>query len=582
MKKNIAGLALLALNLLWSCQKDDLNTTGSGSNNLSSDYTVTSVLAANATTHEATGDLSWDAATEASIVLNGNSISANTAAVEINGAVATITAAGNYRITGTLNNGQIRVATTDSDPVRLIFGGVNITNANGAALYVVNAAKTVLFLNAGTQNTLSDGVAFVYEDAVAQEPNATLFSHDALTIAGSGALSVTANYADGITSKDGLVLAGSGAISVKAKDDGIRGKDYLAVRSGSLSVTAGGDALKSDNDADATLGFVHLADGVFKLTAGSDAIQAATDLLIEKGIFALVTGGGSTGSVANDSAKGLKAGKHLVVDNGTFDLNTADDALHSNNNLCLNGGSWAIASKDDGIHADTTLSINGGDIVISKSYEGVESRAIAINGGSLRLTASDDGLNAAGGNDGSASNNFPGASAGGNFFILITGGYIAVTATGDGVDANGAIEMRGGTLLVQGPTAQNNGPLDYDSSFKLSGGLLVAVGSAGMAQAPDNSSTQYSILARFSSTLAAGSLIHLRRADGTEILTFKTAKAAQSLAFSAAALQKGETYRLYTGGSHNGTATDGLLEDGTYTPGTQVSEFTISDVVTKL
>lgn len=60
MKRNIVGPALLALNLLWSCQKDDLNTTGSGSNNLSSDYTVTSVLAANATTHETTGDLSWD------------------------------------------------------------------------------------------------------------------------------------------------------------------------------------------------------------------------------------------------------------------------------------------------------------------------------------------------------------------------------------------------------------------------------------------------------------------------------------------------------------------------------------------
>ena len=38
----------------------------------------------------------------------------------------------------------------------------------------------------------------------------------------------------------------------------------------------------------------------------------------------------------------------------------------------------------------------------------------------------------------------------------------------------------GGTVIVHGPTEYMNGALDYDGGFKLTGGLLVAAGSAGI------------------------------------------------------------------------------------------------------
>ncbi len=578
-------MPILAIISLVACQKDETSPTGSSSGinleDVTTDYTVAGILAENGVNHEEPTDYVWDASNETDIVLNGSSISTTAPNVNISGTTATITAAGNYRITGTLNNGQIVVETADGDPVRLILNGVNITNSTSSAIYVASATKTILVLKDGTENFLADGNNYVFANAEEDEPNATLFSKDALTIFGNGKLTVAANYLDGISSKDGLIIA-SGTIAVTAKDDGIRGKDYLIVQQGSITVDAGGDGLKSDNDEDAALGYVHIVAGDFDLNAGSDAIQGITDLLVEKGNFKLVAGGGSSGTISGTSAKGLKAGSHLVIDDGSFDLSTADDALHSNNNLCINAGSFTIASKDDGIHADTTLAINSGDITITKAYEGIESMVITVNGGNIHLTSSDDGINVAGGNDGSASGHFPGAqsSSSSDFYLIINGGYIVVNAVGDGLDANGSIEMTGGTVLVNGPTAQMNGALDYDGSFNVSGGLLIAAGSAGMLQAPGTSSDQYSVVFRFDVTQSAGILTHLQTEDGQDLINFQPAKNFQALVVSSPALKKGASYSFYTSGTYSGEATDGLYANGSYTPGTKVADFTVSDKVT--
>ncbi len=85
----------------------------------------------------------------------------------------------------------------------------------------------------------------------------------------------------------------------------------------------------------------------------------------------------------------------------------------------------------------------------------------------------------------------------GDYYLYINGGTILVEAAGDGIDVNGAIEMTGGIVLVNGPTEQMNGALDYDASFVPAGGMIVAAGSSGMAQAPSGSSSQNSVLINF-------------------------------------------------------------------------------------
>ena len=135
-------------------------------------------------------------------------------------------------------------------------------------------------------------------------------------------------------------------------------------------------------------------------------------------------------------------------------------------------------------------------------------------------------------------------------------------------------------MIVNGPTNDGNGALDYLGSFTMDGGFLLAVGSAGMAQAPGSASAQYSVMVTLSASQPAGTMIHIGTEDGKDILTFVPEKAYQSIVLSSPALANGETYLVYTGGSATGTETDGLYSGGTYTPGTQVTSFTISGIVT--
>lgn len=528
-------------------------------------------------------DYVWNASEVIGIVLNGDSIAANTDGATVDGSIVTITSAGTYSISGTLYDGKIMVDTEDEEVVRLIFNGVDITSSTNAPVYIVNAERTAIILAEGTENYLTDAETYIYEDAEDDEPNAALHSKDYLTIGGDGSLTVTGNYNDGITGKDGFII-NSGTISVTSVDDGIRGKDYLIVKNGNITVTANGDGLKSDNDEDTEKGYISVENGAINITTEGDAIQAETYVLIADGDFALTSGGGSNNSVDEDvSQKGIKAGVGVIIDGGNFTIDSADDAVHSNDGIIINNGIFDISTGDDGMHADATLEIYGGDIRITKSYEGIESAVITIGDGNFYIVSSDDGINVAGGADGSSIDGRPGGpgqpgqgdfSSSSNYYLYINGGYIAVYAVGDGIDVNGSIEMTDGVVIIHGPTSDANSALDYDGSFVITGGFFVGAGSSGMAQAPGSSSTQYWALLNFSER-SAGTLFHIQTNGGVELLTFSPSMRYESIVFSSPALETGTTYDVYFGGSSTGTETHGLYEGGTYAPGTKYTDFTV-------
>jgi hypothetical protein len=544
---------------------------------------VRTVLASNSATHEAAADYTWDATRAARIVLNGNSITESSDSATVTGTTVTITSGGTYSFSGSLTNGQIAVNASDGGTVWLILNGVTISNSTTAPISIAKAAKVVVVLTDNTQNSLTDASTYVSASADEDEPNAALFSKTDLTICGNGSLTVKGNYNDGIASKDGLIIKG-GTITVTAVDDGIRGKDYLVIEDGVVTVTATGDALKSDNDEDATRGYIYMESGTLTATSGGDGLAAETDAIIANGTLTLTSGGGSSKTVSGTtSSKGIKGVACIVIGDGTFNISSADDAIHSNGLVVINGGTFAIATGDDAVHSDSLVGINGGTMVISKCYEGIEGTTIVINDGNIHITASDDGINGAGGNDGSGAAGWPGGvSPSSNRYLYVNGGYIVVSAVGDGIDVNGSIVMTGGTVLVNGPTSNGNGPLDYDASFKMTGGTIVAAGSSGMAQAPGATSTQCAILMIFSTAKTANSLFHIQASDGTDILTFKPTKTYQSVAYSSPKLVKGSTYDVYLGGSSTGTASDGLYEGGTYSGGTKSTSFTVSSTVTRI
>lgn len=523
------------------------------------------------------------AETAVKIILAGDSITVEGSGATVNGSTVTITAPGVYSLTGTLNNGQIVVDTDQEGTVNLILGGVNITNSTTSPIFISSADKTILTLAESSQNVVTDGATYVFTSAEVDEPNAAIFSKDDLVINGSGSLTVNANYNNGIDSKDYLRIV-SGNITVNAVNDGIKGRNYIAVKDATITVNAGGDGLQSNNDEDATKGYILIEGGAFNITSGLDGIQAETQLTVNGGVLNLVTGGGNTINYeSEESAKGLKAGVIVTIAGGTIIIDSADDAVHANGSITISGGDLQITSGDDGIHADVAITVNDGNVNIIKAYEGIESVLITINGGNIHLNTEDDGINGSGGVDGSSVNGRPGQNqfAAGNAQVFLNGGYLVVNAQGDGLDSNGTMAMSGGTVIVNGPTNNGNGSLDF-GIFDITGGYLITAGSSGMAQSPSASSTQYAVMYNFDTMQAAGTLVHIETENGEEVLTFAPAKEFQSVVVSLPELVNGSTYLVFLGGSTTGTPIDGLYSDGSYTPGSQLANFTISSVVTTL
>lgn len=538
----------------------------------------------------------------------GDKITVNGSGAVVSGQKVTITSAGTYSLSGAIKDGQVLVDTQDQETVKLLLNGADISCSTSAPIYVINAEKTVITLADGTTNSVTDGKSYVLENQVLGEPSAAIFSSDDLTINGNGALTVNASYNNGIQSKDDLNING-GNITINAVNDGLKGRDSVEVKGGTITIKAGGDGLQSNNDEDPAQGFIAIEGGTLNIFAGTDGIQAETSLTISSGSITISSGGGSdnssrkigqsgntwgnwgnpstaTNAIAGDtsaSAKGLKAGVDVTITGGTIKIDSSDDSIHAGDNLTVSGGKIDIASGDDGMHTDTSIGISAGDISITKSYEGIESGNITIDGGTIRLVSSDDGINVVGGNDGSAINGRPGQNTFatmGNNRLYINNGNILINAEGDGIDVNGPIDMTGGIVIVNGPTRNDNGALDYTGAFKITGGYLLAVGSSGMAQAPSTSSTQCSLMINLSSALSAGTLIHIETESGENILTFKPARAYQSVVFCSADLKNGSSYVVYSGGNSTGTVTDGLYSGGQYTAGTKITSLKISGMVT--
>ena len=542
----------------------------------------------------------WDETDASLLHLSDEAIRLEGEGATVEGNDVTIVSGGVYVVRGSLTDGRIVVDVGKTETVELILDGARISNRSGAAIYVVRAEETLITLAPDSVNEVDGGGTSTSDGEGADSVGAAIFSADDLRIDGEGELTVRSPYGNGIQCRDDLEIAGGGLLVVSAQD-GVKARDSIAVRACSLTIDAGADGLQASQNEDPEKGTILIESGTILIDVGGDGIQAETDLTVRGGEIVVTAGGGHVnaaeihrvpwwGTPANEtgtassSRKGLKAGVDLCISGGSIRIDAADDAIHSNDRVMIDGGILFLSTGDDGIHSDATLIIDGGEIEISESYEGIESSAITINGGTLRLTSRDDGINAAGGNDGVAGSG-PGwnrLAVTGDHQLSIHGGTVVIDAGGDGIDANGPITMTQGTVIIQGPTGNMNGALDYSGSFDLRGGILVAVGSAGMAQAPSTTSGQNSVAITFGTPQAAGQLIHIESSAGEEIVTFLPSKTYQSAVVSVAEWTEGSSYTIYLGGSSTGAAMGGLYLGGVYTKGTEWDLFTVRGSLTSV
>lgn len=468
----------------------------------------------------------------------------------IDGTVLTVNSAGTFRINGSCSDGCIEVAKGLSG-VTLILDNLELASSSTAPI-VVKKGSTVTITVVGT-STLTDN-----EDAAAEDTNADfegaaikVKSGSSLTLAGDGTLTVLGNAKNGIKggAESDLTVTG-GVYTVTSANNGIAFDGSVTIYGGTFDIASANDGIKSvpDEGDTASAGTVTIYGGTFKINAQGDGIQAANSLSIADGSFSVKTLDGYKSSGFDSdtmSCKGLKASGNettetegstaiITVTGGTFDLNTADDGVHSDGDIVITGGTFDIYTGDDGVHSDTSLTLGseGGferdpEITVHASYEGLESGTIYSYSGKYNITASDDGVNSAGGSSsgsdsgGGGGNHFnPGGRPGGgwsggtqpssgNYAIYIYGGDFYVNCTGDGLDANGSLYLYGGNICVlsQG-TGGDNSPLDTDGSVIVKGTTLFAAGTNPMNEGPSSSTSQkfYTSTSRYS----AGTVVNVK------------------------------------------------------------------------
>ena len=257
-----------------------------------------------------------------------------------------------------------------------------------------------------------------------------------------------------------------------------------------------------------------------------------------------------SGTLSVEAAEqGLNGKDSITVDGGAISIRCGGDGVHTEGDAEFSGGTLVIESGDDGVHADGALTISGGALTVSRCLEGLEAHQITISSGEIRVTAADDGLNAAGG-DSSGRDPFKTDS---DAFITISGGTLIVNANGDGIDTNGILSVSGGEVFVSGPTNGGNGSLDYGISGSISGGTVIAAGSAGMAVNFGAESTQGSILLNVGEQ-AAGTTITVIDESGTVLASFTPDKRYESVVVSAPGMVLDGSYTV-TAGSFTQTVT---------------------------
>lgn len=521
------------------------------------------------------------------VTLSDDGITGETAGVAINGQTVTITEEGTYVFSGTLSEGQI-VVDADDAKVQIVLDNVDITCATSAAVYVKSAEKVFVTLAEGSQNTLRNTDEYVAIDD--NNIDAVIFPKSDLTLNGTGSLTIVSAEGHGIVSKDDLKITG-GTYDITAAGHALSGKDSVRIADGTFVLTAGKDGIHSENEDNEEKGYIYIADGDFTITSDGDGMDASNIVQIEDGTFDITAGGGAANSLkthesdmpggpgggmpqngerpdgedmpemgekpdganmpemgekpdgenmpqdtttgeSGTSTKGIKAGGGMYLNGGTYQIDSADDSIHSNANITIADGTYTLATGDDGVHADDALIVNGGTITVTESYEGLEGLTVTINDGTIDITASDDGINAAGEK------------------MELNGGYIHILAGGDGMDSNGNLTINGGEIYIDGPSDNGNSAIDYGdrSSAYVNGGTLVTIGSSGMAEGMSDSSKQKVLMVKLGEQMEAGDVVLTDR-EGNVIVSYTALKSYDCVIISTAEVESGAAYTLTTSGT---------------------------------
>lgn len=468
----------------------------------------------------------------------------------------------------TLRNTDEYVAIDDNNIDAVIFAKSDLTLNGTGSLTIVSAeghgivSKDDLKITGGTYDITAAGHALSGKDSVRIADGTFI-----LTAEKDG---IHAENAD--DEEKGYIYIADGDFTITSDGDGMDASNIVQIEDGTLDITAGGGAANSlkthesdvpggpgggmpqngekpDGESMPQMGEKPDGENMTEMgkrpdgttppekpsqTDQSDTADetAAPDNETDHQSSSAETTEDTTTDESGTSTKGIKAGGGMYLNGGTYQIDSADDSIHSNANITIADGTYTLATGDDGVHADDALIVNGGTITVTESYEGLEGLAVTINDGTIDITASDDGINTAGEK------------------MELNGGYIHILAGGDGVDSNGDLTINGGEIYIDGPSDNGNSAIDYGdrSSAYVNGGTLVAIGSSGMAEGMSDSSKQKVLMVKLGEQMEAGNVV-LTDSEGNVIVSYTALKTYDCVIISTAEVESGATYTLTTSGT---------------------------------
>lgn len=481
---------------------------------------------------------SYDESNSAIVQLDHDKIISSSKAVSISGSKVMLSEEGTYIFSGTLYNGMIIVDAEKTAKIQIVLNGVDINSSDGAAIYVRSADKVFITLAPETENKLSNGGNFVQTDE--NNVDAVIFSKQDLTINGGGILFVESPAGHGIVSKDDLVLAG-GSYIINAASRGLDANDSVRIASSFVKIQSGKDGIRAQNGSDPSLGFVYINDGDYDISAEGDAISASSNVQIDCGSFKLRSGAGVTEiNETSPSMKGIKAAGNLLVVDGSFEIQSVEDAVNAKGSVILADGTYAVKAGDDAFQADRDLYAVNAKITVSESKQGLKALNVDIRGGRLKLNSSGDGIHVSVPNDTTQT-----ISSLVKGSLKISGGETTINAKGDGIDVNGSFSMSDGLLRISVSATEGKSIYKYESGGEISGGILIASGSASVAQIPTASSQ--GIITVTTGSQMAGTAFSIADSDGELILLEEPTYDYEVIIVSMKKLSKGNEYKITVG-----------------------------------
>ena len=496
--------------------------------------------------------------------------------------VEKITASGNYYFSGEIK--PITITKKDLE-VYIFLDGITINSNTGIALASEKKITCYIVLLNGSVNTITND--FTDENAVHIKGD--------LHISGNGTLNIESKQKNGLKASKDLFISGEDVImNVTGANHAITSRSITVNKSTINVVSKAKDGFQLECDDDVveftkeqgfayfieakitadTYGdgiqaetFVYISGGEFNITTHGEFVSYSAGNMstygLEKTDFEYVKSGSSYKRVAQDeirnlnsnyfalknSVKGIKAGpiendindddEEEEVTTGDYEISIAhlakitikssDDCIHTNfGKTTLDSCNLNLDTLDDAVHADYDLSVNNASIYISTSYEGLEGANVTISGADTNIVSysGDDGINAA-------------SELVSLTNITINDGYLRIYANGDGLDANDALHIKGGTVIVEGP-GSGNGSLDADKIY-FEGGIVFACSTSGMTE--QMTATQ-NTFAYQGSTMATNKLISITDSNSSVLFSYTLKQSCNQLIFSHPNLQVGSSYSI--------------------------------------